>query len=106
MTNGLTKSSVHPELPTAALRSSQTTHAVVDNSAPFAIGPESTYKSGKAVQTSGATSKYRIADIRYLRSRHSMRDPWNNCPDSLHESDSDKSVTSALKAILCYTIPK
>ena len=57
MTNGLTKSSVHPELPTAALRSSQTTHAVVDNSAPSAIGPESTYKSGKAVQTNGATSQ-------------------------------------------------
>ena len=29
----------------------------VDNSAPFAIRPESTYKSGKVVQTSGATSE-------------------------------------------------
>ncbi len=47
---------VRPELPTAALRSSQATHAAVDNSAPPAIRPESTYKSGKAVQTNGATS--------------------------------------------------
>jgi len=47
---------VRPELPTAALRSSQATHAAVDNSAPSPIGPESTYKSGKVVQTNGATS--------------------------------------------------
>ena len=46
---------VRPELPTAALRS-QATHAAVDNSAPFAIRPDSTYKSGKVVQTTGATS--------------------------------------------------
>ena len=50
------QSLVRPELPTAALRSSQATHAAVDNSAPFATRPESTYKSGKVVQTSGATS--------------------------------------------------
>lgn len=50
------QSLVRPELPTAALRSSQATHAAVDNSAPFATHPESTYKSGKVVQTSGATS--------------------------------------------------
>jgi hypothetical protein len=47
---------VRPELPTAALRSSHATHAAVDNSAPFATRPQSTYKSGKVVQTSGATS--------------------------------------------------
>jgi hypothetical protein len=47
---------VRPELPTAALRS-QATHATVDNSASFAIRPDSTYKSGKVVQTTGATSK-------------------------------------------------
>ena len=47
---------VRPELPTAALRSSQATHAAVDNSAPLPIRPESTYKSGKAVQKNGATS--------------------------------------------------
>jgi methylphosphotriester-DNA--protein-cysteine methyltransferase len=47
---------VRPELPTAALRSSQATLAAVDNSAPVATRPQSTYKSGKAVQTSGATS--------------------------------------------------
>ena len=52
---------VHPELPTAALRPSQATHAAVDNSAPSAIAPESTYKSGKAVQTNGATSANRQA---------------------------------------------
>ena len=47
---------VRPELPTAALRSSQATHAAVDNSAPSAIRTESTFKSGKVVQTRGATS--------------------------------------------------
>ena len=51
------QSLVRPELPTAALRSSQATHAAVDNSAPFATHPESTYKSGKVVQTTGATSE-------------------------------------------------
>ena len=50
--------SVRPELPTAALRSSQPTHAAVDNSAPFTTHPESTYKSGKVVQTNEATSLY------------------------------------------------
>ena len=40
---------VCPELPTAALRSSQATHAAVDNSEPFATHPQSTYKSGKVV---------------------------------------------------------
>jgi hypothetical protein len=47
---------VRPEFPTAAVRSSQVTLAAVDNSAPLAIRPESTYKSGKVVQTTGATS--------------------------------------------------
>ena len=47
---------VRPELPTAALRSSQATLAAVDNSAPLPNRPESTYKSGKVVQTTGATS--------------------------------------------------
>ena len=51
------KSLVRPELSTAALRSSQATLAAVDNSAPLATRPESTYKSGKVVQTNGATSK-------------------------------------------------
>jgi hypothetical protein len=50
------KLSVRPELPTAALRSSQATLAAVDISAPLATRPESTYKSGKVVQTNGATS--------------------------------------------------
>lgn len=42
------KSPVRPELPTAALRSSQATHSAVDNSVPLAIRAESTYKSGIA----------------------------------------------------------
>ena len=50
------KSLVRPELSTAALRSSHATLAAVDNSAPLATRPQSTYKSGKAVQTTGATS--------------------------------------------------
>ena len=66
------KSSVHPELPTAALRPSQATHVAVDNSAPSAIAPESTYKSGKAVQTSGATSLARKADRGSLRSMREL----------------------------------
>ena len=50
------KSLVLPELPTASVGSSQATAAAVDNSAPFATRPESTYKSGFVVQTSGTTS--------------------------------------------------
>ena len=49
-------SPVRPELPTASVGSSQAPTAAVDNSAPSAIRPDSTYKSGKAVQTNGATS--------------------------------------------------
>ena len=48
---------VRPELPTASVGSSQATTAAVDNSAPLATRPQSTYKSGNVVQTSGATSK-------------------------------------------------
>jgi len=47
---------VRPELPTASVGSSQAPTAAVDNSAPSAICPESTYKSGNVVQTNGATS--------------------------------------------------
>ena len=61
---------VRPELPTAALRSSQATHAAVDNSAPSAIRSESTYKSGNAVQTTGATSDLLQSLITY----------WQNHP--------------------------
>src|SRR6266568_9096143 len=50
------KFSVRPELSTASVGSSQAPTAAVDNSAPFATRPKSTYKSGKVVQTSGATS--------------------------------------------------
>ena len=47
---------VRPELPTASVGSSQATTAAVDNSVPLATRPQSTYKSGKVVQTTGATS--------------------------------------------------
>ena len=50
------KSVVRPELPTAAAGSSQAPTAAVDNSAPRSTHPEPTYKSGKAVQTTGTTS--------------------------------------------------
>jgi len=50
------KSLVRPELSTASAGSSQAPTAAVDNSAPLPIRPESTYKSGKVVQTNGATS--------------------------------------------------
>ena len=49
-------SPVRPEFPTASVGSSQAPTAAVDNSAPSATRPQSTYKSGKAVQTNGATS--------------------------------------------------
>jgi hypothetical protein len=48
---------VRPELPTASAGSSQAPTAVVVNSAPVSTHPEPTYKSGKAVQTTGTTSK-------------------------------------------------
>jgi len=51
------KSLVRPELPTASVGSSQAPTAAVDNSAPLLTTPESTYKSGKSVQTTGATSE-------------------------------------------------
>ena len=50
------RSQVRPELPTASLGSSQAPTAAVDNSAPSPTRPDSTYKSGNAVQTTGATS--------------------------------------------------
>ena len=50
------KSVVRPELPTASAGSSQAPTAAVDNSAPGSTHPESTYKSGKAVQRTGTTS--------------------------------------------------
>ena len=53
------RSLVRPELPTASVVhcvAMRRTPAAVDNSAPSATHPQSTYKSGKAVQTSGATS--------------------------------------------------
>ena len=50
------KSLVRPELPTASVGSSQATTDAVDNSALVATRPQSTYKSGKVVQTNGATS--------------------------------------------------
>ena len=50
------KSVMRPELSTAAAGPSQAPTAAVDNSAPLSNHPESTYKSGKAVQTTGTTS--------------------------------------------------
>jgi len=50
------KSLVRPEFPNASVGSSQALTAAVENSEPLATRPQSTYKSGKAVQTSGATS--------------------------------------------------
>jgi hypothetical protein len=48
---------VRPELSTASVGSSQAPTAAVGNSAPSATRPQSTYQSGKPVQTSGATSR-------------------------------------------------
>ena len=51
------KSVVRPELPTASAGPSQAPAAAVDNSAPRSTHPESIYKSGKTVQTTGTTSE-------------------------------------------------
>ena len=48
---------VRPEWSTASVGSSHAPTDAVDHSAPSAIRPESTYISGKVVQTNGATSK-------------------------------------------------
>jgi hypothetical protein len=50
------KSVVRLELSTAAAGPPQAPTAAVDNSAPRSTHPEPTYKSGKAVQTTGTTS--------------------------------------------------
>ncbi len=50
-------SPVRPELPTASVDSSQAPTSAVDDFAPPAIRAVSTYKSGKVVQTNGATSR-------------------------------------------------
>jgi hypothetical protein len=52
------KSVVRPELSTASAGPSQAQAAAVDNSAPTSTHPEPTYKSGKAVQTTGTTSSH------------------------------------------------
>ena len=74
------KSLVRPELPTASVGSSQAPTAAVDNSAPLLTTPESTYKSGKSVQTTGATSEYctvagGVHIMHGRRKAHSWRDP-------------------------------
>lgn len=61
---------VCPELPTASVGWRQATTAAVDNSAPVATRPQSTYKSGKVVQTNGATSRTLMKDAR--RGLHSL----------------------------------
>jgi len=63
------KSVVRPELPTAAAGSSQALTAAVDNSAPRSTHPESTYKSGKAVQRTGTTSNGQNRNERNLVNR-------------------------------------
>jgi hypothetical protein len=45
-----------PRVSHRGVRSSQATPAAVENSAPLATRPQSTYKLGNVVQTSGATS--------------------------------------------------
>ena len=53
---------VRPEWSTASVGSSHAPTDAVDHSSPSAIRPESTYISGKVVQTNGATSQ--IRDLR------------------------------------------
>ena len=65
------KSVVRPELPTASVGSSQAPTAAVHNSAPLLTTPESTYKSGKSVQTTGATS-FQPAAVEAGRNRSNL----------------------------------
>ena len=81
------KSLVHPELPTASVGSSQATTAAVDNSAPLANRPESTYKLGKVVQTNGATST--IMNIEYSNDQENeIKKTLNRLESSLMEKGS------------------
>ena len=64
---------VRPELPTAALRSSQATLAAVDNSAPLATRRSPLKTRGNVVQTTGATSA--VAPIEKLNSCNGQRHP-------------------------------
>ncbi len=70
---------VRPELPTASVGSSHAPTAAVDNSAPSAIRPNSTYKSGKVVQTNGATS------ARWLDGRNGLDTTWRGALHHQHE---------------------
>jgi hypothetical protein len=67
------KSLVRPELPTASVGSSQAPTAAVDNSAPLLTTPESTYKSGKSVQTTGATSFVLAVDVKLVGKRRASK---------------------------------
>ena len=67
------RSWVRPELPTASVGSSQAPTAAVDNSAPSAIRPVSTYKSGNVVQTNGATSDAEMPMMASLSLPRSLR---------------------------------
>ena len=57
---------VRPEWSTASVGSSHAPTDAVDHSAPSAIRPESTYISGKVVQTNGATSECLLHDFSKL----------------------------------------
>ena len=57
------KSSVPPESITTIMRCSPVTFSVAYDSALYLTRPDSTYKSGKVVQTSGATSGCHLAFV-------------------------------------------
>ena len=63
---------VRPEWSTASVGSSHAPTDAVDHSAPSAIRPESTYISGKVVQTNGATSFHRAG--RYAGTKLAVTD--------------------------------
>ena len=67
---------VRPELPTASVGSSQATTAAVDNSAPLATRPQSTYQSGEVVQTSGATSAVPLSIVKPLEGFQGRCERW------------------------------
>ena len=86
------KMSVRPELttaPPARVRDMRHTDGAVDNSALLPNHPGSTYKSGNAVQTAGATSDLRTTRV---ESSQVLADNLTECLQKIRASVSGLSV--------------
>ena len=85
---------VRPEWSTASVGSSHAPTDAVDHSAPSAIRPESTYISGKVVQTNGATSHPRLRTVDLTVSQSRTRRYSNRDPRHTELADSDTALSS------------